>query len=203
MMRLGVVSLLCGGSVDAHRFLFSRSPVAMPQHPVHAPTPRALADLVARCTQINRYLTELTAAEELRIAALASAVVVMRNVLELQPIPADSLPARQSRIAHWALTGRHLAEAETKPIRELGGSLVLDEHDQVKILSQRTWRGRWRLVTLWRDGVHGLSASDLMEYLARLTTLAQQRAPDVARSLLERSQAVEAAQLLVAAREDR
>jgi hypothetical protein len=58
----------------------------MQQHPVLAPTPRALADLVARCTQINRYATELTAAEEWRIAALASAVVVMRNVLDLTPI---------------------------------------------------------------------------------------------------------------------
>jgi hypothetical protein len=170
------------------------------QHPVLAPTPRALADLVARCTQINRYATELTAAEELRIAALASAVVVMRNVLDLVPIPADTLPARQARIAHWSLAGKHLAAAETKPIRELAGSLALDEHDQVKILSDRTWRGRWGLVTLWRDGVHGLSASDLMEYLAALTRLAQDRAPDVARALLERSQAVDAAQLLVAAR---
>ena len=174
----------------------------MQQHPVLAPTPRALADLVARCTQINRYATELTAAEELRIAALASAVVVMRNVLDLTPISADTLPARQGRIAHWSLTGRHLAEAETKPIRELSGALVLDEHDQVKILSDRTWRGRWRLITLWRDGVHGLSASDLMEYLSALTTLAQQRAPDVARSLLERSQAIAAAQTLLAARGD-
>jgi hypothetical protein len=170
------------------------------QHPVLAPTPRALADLVARCTQINRYLTELTAAEELRIAALASAVVVMRNVLSLTPISADTLPARQGRISHWSLTGRHLMEAETKAIRELSGELVLDEHDQVKILSHRTWRGRWRMVTLWRDGVHGLSASDLMEYLAALTSLAQQRAPDVARALLERSQAIEAAQALLAER---
>jgi hypothetical protein len=166
------------------------------QHPVLAPTPRALADLVARCSQINRYATELTAAEELRIAALASGVVVMRNVLELVPISADSLPARQGRIAHWALTGRHLADAETPAIRELSGSLVLDAHDQVKILSKRTWRGRWRLITLWRDGVHGLSASDLMEYLAALTQLAQKRAPDVARTLLERSQAIESAQTL-------
>ena len=173
------------------------------QHPVLAPTPRALADLVARCTQINRYLTELTAAEELRIAALASAVVVMRNVLELVPIPADTLPARQSRIAHWSITGRHLAQAETSPIRGLAGALVLDEHDQVKILSHRTWRGRWRLVTLWRDGVHGLSASDLMEYLAALATLAQQRAPDVARALLERSEAIEAAQVLLMERANR
>ena len=173
------------------------------QQSVEAPTPEALADLVARCAQINRYTTQLTAVEEIRVAALAAGILTMRGVLELPEIKPDRLPARQSRIAHWALTGRHLAEAETRPIRELGGSLVLDEHDQVKILSQRTWRGRWRLVTLWRDGVHGLSASDLMEYLARLTTLAQQRAPDVARSLLERSQAVEAAQLLVAAREDR
>ena len=81
---------------------------------------------------------------------------------------------------------------------------MLDEHDQVKDPRRhRTWRGRWHLVTLWRDGVHGISASDMMEYLAALTTLAQQRAPDVARSLLERSQAIEAAQILLAARADR
>lgn len=170
------------------------------QHPVHAPTPRALEDLVARCRQINRYATELTAAEELRIAALAAAVVVMRNVLGLVPISAESLPARQGRIAHWAITGRHLAEAETPAIRNLGGALVLDEHDQVKILSGRTWRGRWRVVTLWRDGLHNLSASDLMAYLAALTTLGQKRAPDVAVALLERSVAIESAQALLAER---
>lgn len=172
------------------------------QHPVLAPTPRALADLVARCTQINRYLTELTAAEELRIAALASGVLVMRNVLKLEAISADTLPMRQGRIDHWALTGSHLKEAETPAIRAVSGAIALDEHEQVKILSHRTWRGRWRLVTLWRDGVHGLSSVDLMEYLAQLAKLAQQRAPDVARALLERSQAIEAAQLL-AARGDR
>lgn len=170
------------------------------QRPVLAPTPKALADLVSRCTQINRYFTELTAAEELRIAALAAAVLVMRHVLDLVPIAADTLPARQGRISHWSLTGRHLSEAETAPIRGLGGTLVLDEHDQVKILSDRTWRGRWGTVTLWRDGVHGLSASDLMEYLAALTGLAQRRAPDVARTLLARSESVEAAQSLLTVR---
>ena len=164
--------------------------------PVHAPTPQALADLVARCGQINRYATELIAAEEGRIAALASGVLVMRNVLELKPVPAAKLPTRQSRIEHWALTGAHLAEAETPAIRDLDGALVLDEHEQVKILSRRTWRGVWRVVTLWRSGVHGLSSADLLEYLAALTALAQQRAPDVAQSLLERSLAVAASERL-------
>jgi hypothetical protein len=50
----------------------------------------------------------------------------------------------------------------------------------------------WRQVTLWRDGVHGLAASDLMEYLVHLTSLAQRHAPVVARTLLKRSQAVAA-----------
>jgi hypothetical protein len=173
------------------------------QHQVLTPTPEALADLVTRCSQINRFATEMTAAEELRIAALASAVLIMRQVLTLVPVASDTLPLRQGRIAHWALTGRHLAEAETPRIRSLGGALVLDEHEQVKVLSRRTWRGRWRVVTLWRDGIHGLSASELMEYLSALTKLAQERAPDAARSLLERSHAIESAQLLLAARATR
>src|SRR4051812_19752970 len=119
------------------------------QQTVNAPTPKALADLVARCNQINRYSTELIAAEESRIAALASGVLVMRGVLDLVPIPAEKLPTRQGRIQHWSLTGRPVADAETPAIRSLDGALVLDEHEQVKILSRRTWRGVWRVVTLW------------------------------------------------------
>jgi hypothetical protein len=168
------------------------------QHSINAPTPQALADLVARCNQINRYSTELIAAEEARVAALASGVLVMRGVLDLTPIPPDRLPARQARIEHWALTGRHLAEAETPTIRELDGALVLDEHEQVKILSGRTWRGAWRGVTLWRSGVHRLSSADLLEYLAALTGLAQRRAPDIARALFERSSAIAASEILLA-----
>ena len=158
--------------------------------PVEAPTPEALADLVARCTQINRYAVQLTAVEEGRIAALASGLVAMRNVLELKPIAAQKLPPRQGRIQHWALTGGPLADLATSAVRSVHGLLVLDEHEQIKILSHRTWRGAWRQVTLWRDGVHGLSAHDLMDYLARLTAHAQERAPGAARTLLERSQAV-------------
>jgi hypothetical protein len=116
----------------------------------------------------------------------------MRRVLDLKPIPAERLPLRQGRIEHWELTGGHLGEAATQVIKRLHATLALDEHEQVKILSHRTWRGTWRRVELWRDGVHGLSASDLMEFLARLTSLAQRSAPDVARSLLDRSQAVAA-----------
>jgi hypothetical protein len=158
--------------------------------PVEGPTPEALADLVARCKQINRYAVQLTVAEEGRIAALASGLVTMRKVLELRPIAAERLPPRQGRIQHWALAGGHLADLATTAIRSLHGLLVLDEHEQIKILSHRTWRGGWRQVTLWRDGVHGISAHDLMAYLARLTAEAQERAPGAARTLLERSQAV-------------
>ena len=139
---------------------------------------------------MQRYSTELTAAEETRVAALAAAMVTMRQVLELTPIPSDRLPLRQARMEHWALTGRSIEDAETLAIRNLHGALVLDEHGQVKVLSNRTWRGAWRDVTLWRDGVGGLRASALMDYLARLVSLAQRRAPDVARQLLERSEAV-------------
>ncbi len=174
-----------------------RSAVPM-QHPVHAPTPQALADLVARCKQINRYSTELIAAEEARVAALASGVLVMRNVLNLSAIAAEKLPTRQGRIEHWSLTGSHLAEVETPAIHAVDGALVLDEHEQIKILSRRSWRGAWRFVTLWRDGVHGLSSPDLLEYLAALTGLAQRRAPDVAKSLLARSQAIAATRSLLA-----
>jgi hypothetical protein len=170
------------------------------QQSVEAPTPEALADLVARCAQINRYTTQLTAAEETRIAALAAGILTMRGVLELAEIKPERLPARQRRIAHWSLKGHHLSDAETAPIRRLHGTLALDEHEQVKILSTRTWRGAWRDVTLWRDGVHGLSAHDLMEYLAALTTMAQDRAPESARELLSRSQSVAAAELLTTAR---
>jgi hypothetical protein len=170
------------------------------QQSVEAPTPEALADLVARCAQINRYTTQLTAVEEIRVAALAAGILTMRGVLELPEIKPDRLPARQSRIAHWALTGHHLAEYATPAIKRLHVTLALDEHEQVKVLSTRTWRGVWREVTLWRDGVHGLSAHDLMEYLAALTAAAQDRAPETARQLLVRSEAVAAAELLTTAR---
>ena len=161
--------------------------------PVDAPTPQSLADLVARCDQINRYETQLTAAEESRVAALASGVLVMRNVLELEPVDATKLPVHQGRIQHWALTGSsHLREAETPAIKALRGMLALDEHEQVKVLSQRKWGGHWGSVALWRSGVHGITAAMMLEYLARLAALAQRRAPDVARKLLARSEALAA-----------
>src|SRR5215217_3817389 len=132
------------------------------QSPVEAPTPSALADLVARCKQIDRFKTQLVAAEESRVAALAAAILSMRGVLNLIEIPAHRLPSRQSRITHWALTGDELEDLATPSIRQFHGGLVIDEHEQVKILSDRTWRGVWRTVTLWRDGVHGLSSRDVM-----------------------------------------
>jgi len=168
------------------------------QQSVEAPTPRALADLVARCTQINRFETQLMAAEETRIAALASGILVMRQVLALSPLDPESLPMRQRRIQHWALTGGHLKEMESVAIRAVRGALVLDEHEQVKILSDRNWRGQWNSVTLWKHGERGIAAADMMEYLARLAALAQQRAPEAARSLLARSEAVVSAQTLLA-----
>jgi hypothetical protein len=167
------------------------------QPPVEAPTPKALADLIARCDQINRFETQLVAAEVMRIAALASGILVMRQVLDLTPIDSEKLPTRQGRIQHWALTGSHLKEADTHAINAVRGMVVLDEHEQVKVLSQRTWRGQWRSVTLWHNKENGISAASLMEYLSRLTSLAQRRAPDVARSLLARSEAVEEALALV------
>jgi anti-sigma-K factor RskA len=168
------------------------------QQLVDAPTPQALADLVARCDQINRFETQLTAAEEARIAALASGILVMRQVLELPLLDAKNLPTRQGRIQHWALSASHLKEAETPVIRGVRGLFVLDEHEQVKLLSDRTWRGEWRSVTLWKNGDHGVSTAAMLEYLANLTSLAQQRAPDVARALLIRSQAVAATHGLLA-----
>ncbi len=170
------------------------------QQLIEAPTPAALADLVRRCEQINRYATQLTAAEETRVAALASAIVVMRQVLDLHPVGTDRLAARQGRIQHWFLTADHLSAAETPAIKRFRGRLVLDEHEQVKILSQRTWRRSARGVSLWRDGVEGLSAADLMTFLARLTALAQERAPDVARALLERSEGIVGARELKSAK---
>lgn len=168
------------------------------QHPAEAPTPRALADLVARCDEVNRYETQLTAAEEARIAALASAILVMRNVLGLHLVNADKLPAHQGRIQHWSLTGGHLKEAETPAVHALRGSLALDEHEQLKVLSQRKWGGQWGAVALWRNGVLGVSSADMMQYLARLIELAQRRAPDAARALLARSEAVAATHELMA-----
>ncbi|MEO8336753.1 MAG: hypothetical protein ABI664_17355, partial [bacterium] len=86
------------------------------QQPVEAPTPKALADLIARCDQINRFEVQLTAAEVTRINALASGILVMRQVLDLQPLDSDKLPMRQGRIQHWSLTGSHLRDAETPAI---------------------------------------------------------------------------------------
>jgi hypothetical protein len=160
------------------------------QHPVDAPTPQALADLVARCREIDRYATQLTSAEESRIAALASALLEMRSVLGLQRIPANKLPTRQARIDHWLLTGGALDALATPAIRALGGVLALDEHEQIKILSGHHWRGGWRTVTLWRDGVEQLSAHDLLEYLAVLAARAHERAPAAATALLERSRSL-------------
>jgi hypothetical protein len=160
--------------------------------PVEVPTIATLNDLVARCSEINRYATQLTAAEETRVAALAAGLVTMRQVLGLERIGSLELPLRHGRVGHWSLTGMSVIEAETAPIRNLQGQLVLDDHGQVKILSGKTWRGTWQSVSLWRDGVYGLRAADLMDYLARLVGLANERAPDAARSLLERGNAVEA-----------
>ncbi len=168
------------------------------QQPVEAPTPKALADLVARCDQINRFETQLTAVEEARIAALASGILVMRQVLELRPVDPEQLPTRQGRLQHYGLTGGHLERVETPVIRAVRGLFVLDEHEQVKVLSDRTWRGQWGSVTLWKNGDHGVSAAAMLDYLARLTRLAQERAPDVARSLLARSEAVAATHSLLA-----
>ncbi|MDB4888588.1 MAG: hypothetical protein JWL61_443 [Gemmatimonadetes bacterium] len=167
------------------------------QQPVEAPTPKALADLIARCDQINRFETQLTAAEVVRINALASGILVMRQVLELEPMDSEKLPMRQGRIQHWALTGAHLKDAETPAITAVNGLFVLDEHEQVKVLSDRTWRGQWRSVTLWHNKENGISSAQVMEFLSRLTALAQRRAPDVARALLARSEAVAAALELV------
>ena len=108
------------------------------QQSVESPTPKALADLVARCDQINRFAMQLTAVEENRIAALAAGILVMRQVLDLPLIDAEKLPMRQGRIQHWALTGGHLKEAETPAIHAVRGQLCLDEHEQVKVLSHRT-----------------------------------------------------------------
>jgi hypothetical protein len=169
------------------------------QQPVEAPTPKALADLVARCDQINRFETQLTAAEETRVAALASGILVMRQVLDLHLLDPEKLPTRQGRIQHWALTGGYLKEVETPAIRAVRGLLVLDEHEQVKLLSDRNWKGHWRSVALWKSGEQGIHAAAMMEYLARLTRLAQERAPMVARTLHARSEAVTAANALLAA----
>jgi hypothetical protein len=166
---------------------------------IEVPTTAALNALVARCSEVNRYATQLTAAEESRVAALAAALVAMRQVLGLERIGSLELPLRHARVAHWSLTGTSVIEAETTPIRQLQGQLVLDDHGQVKILSGKTWRGTWQSVSLWRDGVHGLRAAPLMDYLARLVGLANERAPDAARDLLERGRAVESTAALTAA----
>ena len=162
------------------------------QQPVEAPTPKAHADLVARCDQFIRFETQLTAVEEARITALASGILVMRQVLELELVDPEQMPSRQGRIRHWSLSGGVCREAETPVIHAVRGVFVLDEHEQVKVLSERTWRGQWRSVTLWKNGDHGVSAAAMLEYLARLTGLAQKRAPAVARQLLARSEAVAA-----------
>lgn len=169
------------------------------QQPVEAPTPQALADLLARCKEIRRYATQLTVAEESRIAALAAALLAMRQVLDLQPIAPERLPLRQARIAHWALTDPHIDGMVAPELVDRHTALAIDEHEQIKVLSDRTWRGVWRTVTLWRDGVNGISAAALMRYLAHLTALAQRQAPQVVTTLLERSEAIVAANSLLPA----
>ena len=164
----------------------------MQQHLIEAPTPSALADLVARCKQIESFTVQLTAAEESGVSAFASGLFAMRGVLLLDVIPSEKLPARQARIAHWALSGGDLSHLSTPAIRDLDGVLVIDEHQQVKILSGRTWRGAWRAVALWRNGVRNLSSRDLLEYLAKLVAQAQHRAPLAAHDLHARSEAVAA-----------
>lgn len=165
--------------------------------PIEAPTPHALADLVARCGEIDRYATQLVAAEETRIAALAAAILSMRRILDLGAIDSERLPIRQRRVAHWTLSDLDLPDSPVPPVRGSSVMLAIDEHEQVKVLTDRTWRGAWRNVTLWRDGVNGISAAQMMDYLARLVAFAQRRAPDVGRSLLERSEAVVAASALL------
>src|SRR2546430_17536829 len=120
------------------------------QQAVEAPTPQALADLVARCKEIARYSTQLTAAEESRIAALAAALLAMRQVLGLHPIAPERLPLRQARIAHWALTDPHVDGMEGTELVDRHTALAIDEHEQIKVLSDRTWRGAWRTANLWR-----------------------------------------------------
>src|ERR687893_188553 len=95
---------------------------------VDVPTIAVLNDLVARCSEINRYATQLTAAEEARVAALAAALVTMRQVLGLERVGTMELPVRHARVAHWALTGASVVEVETDAIRQLPGMLVLDDH---------------------------------------------------------------------------
>jgi hypothetical protein len=121
----------------------------------------------------------------------------MRQVLELPLLDPEKLPTRQGRMQHWALTAAHLAKVETPAIRGVRGLFVLDEHEQVKVLSERTWRGQWGSVTLWKNGDHGVSAAAMLEYLAGLTRFAHERAPDVARALLARSEAVAATHALL------
>ena len=154
------------------------------------PTIAALNDLVARCKEIDRYHTQLAAAEETRISALAAAIVAMRRVLDLEPVDREKLPTRHLRAEHWALVCPSTTAITTPAVRAIDGLLVLDDHGQVKILSGRTWRGHWRTVTLWRDGVEELTASALLEFLARLAGAAQERAPEAAEALLERRKAL-------------
>lgn len=160
------------------------------------PTAEALDDLVARCRELDRYATQLTAAEETRISALASGLVSMVRVLGLEAVPSDRLPAHHRRAEHWMLVGDSTEPAMTTAVRSMDGLLALDEHAQVKILSDRSWRGRWRGVNLWKDGAGGLSAFALLEFLSRLAALAQERAPIEAEALRARRESLVTARSL-------
>lgn len=160
------------------------------------PTAEALDDLVARCRDLDRYHVQLTAAEETRISALASALVSMRRVLGLEAVPRERLPAHHRRAEHWSLVGKSTAPALTAAVKRMDGVLALDEHAQVKILSDRSWRGRWRGVNLWKDGAEGLAASALLDFLARLAALAHERAPEAAEELRERRETLVSAKSL-------
>ena len=98
------------------------------QSSVEAPTPSALADLVARCKQIDRFKLQLVAAEESRVAALSAGILAMRGVLNLPEIPAHKLPSRQSRITHWALTGDDVDDVAIPAICQLDGVQIGRAH---------------------------------------------------------------------------
>ena len=100
---------------------------------IEVPTPTALADLVARCNQIDRYATQLAQAEEIRISQLATGVVAMRRVLQLEQVPREKLPSRHARAEHFILTSDSVRDIDGSPVSDMAHILHF-----VRLVSSRS-----------------------------------------------------------------
>ena len=174
-------------------------PSSSMQQPVEAPTPKALADLIARCDQINRrFETQLHSSRSHPYQR--AGVGHPCHAPSARPQGAGFGKAPDAPGAHSTLGAHRRASPRSgntaDQCREEPTSCSTSTN-RSKSCADRSWRGQWRSVTLWHNKENGVTAAQVMEFLARLTSLAHKRAPDVARGLLARSEAVVSALELV------